>query len=124
MDNDVPAVIWLIVIALGAFVLGAMMAWATARYRAARRGILRRGLRPTDNPAAGESQRERYQRMETEADAERGPADPTATEPRDVRAIVLILVAALVAGGVTLGAMFLTNTKYDGSSPVPVGERR
>lgn len=56
------------------------------------------------------------------------PLDPRtpqpATKPRDARRIGLIIGAALVVAIVAIGAMFASNPRYDGNSPVPVAEQR
>lgn len=67
---------------------------------------------------------EQRRRMETQAEAERRPGDPTATKPRVARRIGLIIGAALLVGVAALAAMFLNNSRYDGNSPVPVSEQR
>jgi hypothetical protein len=67
---------------------------------------------------------EERRRMEREAELEHRPGDPTATKPRDARRIGIIIGAALLVGIVAIGAMFITNPRYDGNSPVPVAEQR
>ena len=119
MDNG-ASISWLILTTLGVLALGVMLAWGTARYRATRDRLSRRGLRPTDGPDANTYRR----RMETEAESERGAEDPRESRPRDARRMAIIFLGALLAGVVALAAMFLNNSRYDGSSPVPVSERR
>ena len=120
MDNG-ASISWLIVTTLGVLALGVMLAWGTARYRASRDRLSRRGLRPTDGPDQVNTYR---RRIEKAAELERGTEDPRETRPRDARTMALIFLGALLAGGVALAAMFLNNSRYDGSSPVPVSERR
>ena len=67
--------------------------------------------------------RERRARMEHEAESERRPGDPTAAKPRDARRMGFIIVAALLVGLGAIVAMFVNNSRYDGSSPIPVSER-
>lgn len=68
--------------------------------------------------------RDRRAHVEPEIEAERRPGDPMAPRPRDARRVGLIVVAALVVAIAALVAMFANNSRYDGTSPIPVGERR
>jgi hypothetical protein len=69
------------------------------------------------------SRTERRREMEAQAEAERRRGDPEPTRVTDVSRIGLIIGAALLLGAVILGAMFINNTRYDGSGPLPVSER-
>jgi uncharacterized membrane protein len=71
-----------------------------------------------------EPKKERYARMEREAEAERRPGDPTETRPRDARRVAMILSIALLVAVAALAVMFVNNARYDGTSPVPVSERQ
>ena len=73
---------------------------------------------------AHEPRIEQRRRMEREAELERRPGDPTATKPRDANRIGAIVAAALLIGVIAVAAMFINNSRYDGTSPVPVSERR
>ena len=73
---------------------------------------------------AFEPRTEDRRRMERQAEAERQPGDQTATKPRDARRLGFIVVAVLIVGLAALVGMFINNSRYDGTSPVPVSERR
>jgi hypothetical protein len=68
------------------------------------------------------SQQDR-RRMDRAVESERRPGDPTATKPSQARAGFAIMVLVLIVAVGLIAAMFVTNTRYDGSSPVPVSER-
>ena len=70
-----------------------------------------------------ESSHERRRRMERLAESERRPGDPQATTPSQARAGFAIMVLVLLVAVGLIAAMFVVNTRYDGSSPVPVNER-
>ncbi len=59
-----------------------------------------------------ETPRQHIDRVNREAEAERGPADPRATRPRDTRWLIGIVSACLVAALVLLGFMFFGNEHY------------
>jgi hypothetical protein len=62
-------------------------------------------------------------RMERLGESERRPGDPTATTPSQARAGFGFMILVLLAAVGLIAAMFVANTRYDGSSPVPVSER-
>ena len=59
-----------------------------------------------------ESPREHIERINRQAEAERGPGDPKATRPRDMRWPIIILSAAVAVAIVMLGVMFFGNDRY------------
>ena len=68
---------------------------------------------------------ERIRRMNLEAELERGPDDPNKpARPRDANRFLMIVLAALLIGVAVLGWMYFNNSKYDGTSPATVAERR
>ncbi|MFZ5784289.1 MAG: hypothetical protein ACOY4R_29180 [Pseudomonadota bacterium] len=71
-----------------------------------------------------DSKRERYDRMERQAEAERRPGDPVASRPRNARLILGILGSAFLLAVLLFGGMYFNNTRYDGAAPAPVSERR
>jgi hypothetical protein len=61
--------------------------------------------------------------MEREAERERRPTDPGPTRrPQARRTLVGVAVALVLAIGL-LAVMWINNTRYDGSSPVPTAEQ-
>jgi hypothetical protein len=50
--------------------------------------------------------------------------DPTATKPREAKRVGFIVMAALLVGLAAVVAMFMNNSRYDGTSPIPFSERR
>jgi hypothetical protein len=73
---------------------------------------------------AVETRQEHVARTNRQAEAERGPEDPRPTKPPGRRALVLVLCTALALAAAALSWMFSNNVKYDGTSPVPINERR
>lgn len=73
---------------------------------------------------ANEPRTEQRRRMERQAETERTHGDQTATRPRDVKRVGAIAAAALLIGVIAVVAMFVNNSRYDGTSPIPVSERR
>jgi len=61
-------------------------------------------------------------RVKRQAESERRPADPTATNPRDALRTGLIFGAAALIAIAALGAMFASSPRYDGS-PIPIRAR-
>jgi hypothetical protein len=73
---------------------------------------------------AVETRQEHVVRTNRQAEAERRPADPRPTKPRNARGLLLVLCTALALAVAALSWMFSNNVKYDGTSPVPINERR
>jgi hypothetical protein len=68
-------------------------------------------------------ERDRIDRMNREAEREKRPGDPQATQPRDAKPLIVMVAAALSAAVIVLGIMWINNTRYDGTSPRPVAEQ-
>jgi hypothetical protein len=66
----------------------------------------------------------RMARLNREAAREKGPDDPHATRPRDVKPLIVLICLGLVVAVAALGWMWVNNTRYDGTSPAPVAEQR
>ena len=69
------------------------------------------------------TERPRIDRMNREAEREKTPYDPKASEARDAKPLIVIVAAALTATVLILGIMWMSDTRYDGASPRPVAER-
>ena len=69
-------------------------------------------------------ERDRIDRINREAELEKTPGDPHATEPRDSKPLIVMVAAALAATVIVLGIMWMNNTRYDGASPRPVAEQQ
>jgi hypothetical protein len=69
-------------------------------------------------------ERDRLDRVNREAEREKTPDDPQATQPRDTKPLIVMIAAALSATAIVLGIMWMSNTRYDGTSPRPVAEQR
>jgi hypothetical protein len=69
-------------------------------------------------------ERDRIDRINREAELEKTPDDPHATEPRDSKPLIVMVAAALAATVIVLGIMWMNNTRYDGGSPGPVAEQQ
>jgi hypothetical protein len=69
-------------------------------------------------------ERDRIDRINREAEFEKAPGDPHATEPRDSKSLIVMVAAALAATTLVLGMMWMNNPRYDGASPRPVAERQ
>lgn len=70
------------------------------------------------------TERDRIDQMNREAERERTPDDPRASEPRDAKPLIVMVATALAATVLVLGMMWMNNTRYDGASPRPVAEHR
>ena len=68
---------------------------------------------------ASDPRTEPGRRVESQAESERRPADPTATNPRDTLRMGLICGAAALIAIAALGTMFASGPCHDGS-PIPV----
>lgn len=66
---------------------------------------------------------ERRRQMEREAENERRPGDPGPSKPPQARRTLAGLAVALVLAIGLLAVMWINNTRYDGSSPVPTAEQ-
>lgn len=69
-------------------------------------------------------ERDRIDRINREAEFEKTPSDPHATEPRDGKPLIVMVAAALAATVIVLGIMWMNNTRHDGTSPGSVAEQQ
>ena len=69
-------------------------------------------------------ERARLDRINREAELEKMPDDPHATEPADSKPLIVMVCAALAATAIILGIMWMNNTRYDGAGPRPVAEQQ
>ena len=60
-------------------------------------------------------ERDRIDRINREAELEKTPGDPHATEPGDSKPLIVMVAAALAATVIVLGIMWMNNTRYDGA---------
>jgi hypothetical protein len=68
--------------------------------------------------------RDRIDRLNREAEREKTASDPHAAEPRDSKPLIVMVAVALFATAIILGIMWISNTRYDGTSPRPVAEQQ
>lgn len=66
------------------------------------------------------SERERLDRIEREAEAERTAGDPRPVVARNARPLAIFAVAALVVAVIVIGVMYVRNN--DGTRSVPVAQ--
>jgi hypothetical protein len=70
------------------------------------------------------TERDRIDQINREAEREKTPDDPQATEARDSKPLMVMVAAALAATALVLGIMWMSNVRDDGASPRPVAEQR
>jgi hypothetical protein len=63
---------------------------------------------------------ERVERMNRAAEAEKGPDDPQAVEPRNTVPLVVLVCAAVVIAIGVIGAIYVRD--HDGTRSVPVAQ--
>jgi hypothetical protein len=66
----------------------------------------------------------RMAQLNREAAREKGPDDPHATRPRDVKPLIILTCIGLLIAVGALGWMWASDARYDGTSPAPVAEQR
>ncbi len=69
-------------------------------------------------------ERDRIDRINREAELEKTPGDPHATEPGDSKPLIVTVAAALAATVIVLGIMWMHNTRSAGTNPRPVAEQQ
>jgi hypothetical protein len=66
------------------------------------------------------NERERLDRLNREAEAEKGPDDPQPVKPRNAVPLVIMICAVIVIAIGVIGTMYVRN--HDGTRSVPVAQ--